>query len=74
MHVHVHIINLSAFSSLSHFEYIYFYANIVFFMQPLRGIGILVTAINKIQLFPTQLTSVHGDLCQVSYCIECVVI
>ena len=73
MHVHVHIINLSAFSSLSHFEYI-FLCQHCFFMQPLRGIGILVTAINKIQLFPTQLTSVHGDLCQVSYCIECVVI
>ena len=42
------------------------------FLQPLRGIGILVTAINKIQLFPTQLTSIHGDLCQVRIVKSCV--
>ncbi|WAQ96152.1 CSN3-like protein [Mya arenaria] len=32
--------------------------------HPHRGIPILVTAINKIQLFPAQLTSIHADLCQ----------
>lgn len=33
--------------------------------QPMRGITILVKAINKIQLFPAQLTSIHADMCQV---------
>lgn len=31
----------------------------------MRGITILVKAINKIQLFPAQLTSIHADMCQV---------
>ncbi|XP_050394557.1 COP9 signalosome complex subunit 3 [Patella vulgata] len=31
---------------------------------PLRGIAILSKAIRKIQLFPSQLTSLHSDLCQ----------
>lgn len=38
--------------------------NLVERKQPSRGIGILVKAINKIQLFPAQLTSIHSDLCQ----------
>lgn len=38
--------------------------NLVERKQPMRGISLLVTAINKIQLFPTQLTSIHADLCQ----------
>ena len=33
--------------------------------QPMRGIKLLVNAIDKIQLFPAQLTSIHADLCQV---------
>ncbi|KAK3588974.1 hypothetical protein CHS0354_043143 [Potamilus streckersoni] len=41
-----------------------FTQNLVERKQPLRGICILVTAINKIQLFPAQLTSIHADLCQ----------
>ncbi|KAL4240060.1 COP9 signalosome complex subunit 3 [Mactra antiquata] len=38
--------------------------NLVERKQPSRGIQILVTAINKIQLFQAQLTSIHADLCQ----------
>ncbi|XP_052265746.1 COP9 signalosome complex subunit 3-like [Dreissena polymorpha] len=38
--------------------------NLVERKQPNRGIPILVMAINKIQLFPAQLTSIHADLCQ----------
>ncbi|XP_052818774.1 COP9 signalosome complex subunit 3-like [Mya arenaria] len=41
-----------------------FTQNLVDRKQPHRGIPILVTAINKIQLFPAQLTSIHADLCQ----------
>ncbi|KAK7827375.1 hypothetical protein U0070_026581 [Myodes glareolus] len=33
--------------------------------QPLRGIGILKQAIDKMQMNTNQLTSVHADLCQV---------
>ena len=36
-----------------------------FYFQPMRGLTILVKAINKIQLFPAQLTSIHADLCRV---------
>ncbi|XP_046362327.1 COP9 signalosome complex subunit 3-like isoform X1 [Haliotis rufescens] len=32
--------------------------------EPVRGIKVLTTAIQKIQLFPEQLTSIHADLCQ----------
>ncbi|CAM1291491.1 COPS3 (predicted), partial [Pycnogonum litorale] len=32
--------------------------------QPMRGINLLIKAISKIQLFPSQLTSIHADLCQ----------
>lgn len=32
--------------------------------QAMRGIPILIKAINKIQLFPSQLTSIHSDLCK----------
>ncbi|GAB1599976.1 COP9 signalosome complex subunit 3-like [Argonauta hians] len=32
--------------------------------QAMRGIAILVKAITKIQLFPSQLTSIHSDLCK----------
>ncbi|XP_041362938.1 COP9 signalosome complex subunit 3-like [Gigantopelta aegis] len=38
--------------------------NLVDKKQPLRGISILTKAIQKIQLFPSQLTSIHSDLCQ----------
>lgn len=34
--------------------------------QPLRGIGVLKQAIDKMQMSANQLTSVHADLCQVS--------
>lgn len=33
--------------------------------QPLRGIGILRQAIDKMQMNTNQLTSIHADLCQV---------
>lgn len=36
-----------------------------FCLKALRGIKVLVRAINKIQLMPSQLTSIHSDLCQV---------
>jgi len=35
------------------------------FLQAIRGISILKRAIVKIQLSPSQLTSIHADLCQV---------
>ncbi|KAK3091308.1 hypothetical protein FSP39_018814, partial [Pinctada imbricata] len=41
-----------------------FTLNLVEKKQSMRGIAILVKAINKIQLFPAQLTSIHADLCQ----------
>jgi len=37
-------------------------------VQPIRGISVLVRAISKIQLSPSQLTSIHADLCKV-YCL-----
>ncbi|KAH6943129.1 hypothetical protein HPB50_016033 [Hyalomma asiaticum] len=37
--------------------------------QPMRGIQLLTCAITKIQLLPSQLTSIHADLCQASYSI-----
>ncbi|KAL5018335.1 hypothetical protein ScPMuIL_004057 [Solemya velum] len=41
-----------------------FTQNLIERKQPIRGIGILVKAINKIQLFSAQLTSIHSNLCQ----------
>lgn len=38
---------------------------------PQRGIEILKKAIRKIQLFDSQLTSVHADLCQLSLLSKC---
>lgn len=34
-------------------------------LQYMKGIPLLSKAIQKIQLFPSQLTSIHADLCQV---------
>ncbi|XP_021364564.1 COP9 signalosome complex subunit 3-like, partial [Mizuhopecten yessoensis] len=38
--------------------------NLVEQKQPMRGISILTKSISKIQLFESQLTSIHADLCQ----------
>ncbi|XP_011562449.2 COP9 signalosome complex subunit 3 [Plutella xylostella] len=40
--------------------------------QPLRGIEILKKAIRKIQLFDSQLTSIHADLCQMCLLSKCI--
>jgi len=39
--------------------------------QPMRGIGMLSQAITKIQLIPSQLTSIHADLCQLCLLAKC---
>ncbi|CAH2063281.1 unnamed protein product, partial [Iphiclides podalirius] len=39
--------------------------------QPIRGIEILKKAIKKIQLFDSQLTSIHADLCQLCLLSKC---
>ncbi|XP_074649374.1 COP9 signalosome complex subunit 3-like [Tubulanus polymorphus] len=39
--------------------------------EAIRGINIVQKAINKIQLFPSQLTSIHGDLCQLCLLSKC---
>ncbi|XP_076331243.1 COP9 signalosome subunit 3 [Tachypleus tridentatus] len=39
--------------------------------QPMRGIDLLCRAISKIQLFPSQLTSIHADLCQLCLVGRC---
>ncbi|CAG9791965.1 unnamed protein product [Diatraea saccharalis] len=39
--------------------------------QPIRGIEILKKSIRKIQLFDSQLTSIHADLCQLSLLSKC---
>lgn len=39
--------------------------------QPIRGIEILKKAIRKIQLFDSQLTSIHADLCQLCLLSKC---
>lgn len=39
--------------------------------QAIRGIGIISCAIQKIQLAPSQLTSIHGDLCQLCLLSKC---
>ncbi|XP_076656349.1 COP9 signalosome subunit 3 [Halictus rubicundus] len=38
---------------------------------PLRGIDLLCRAIRKIQLFDSQLTSIHADLCQLCLLSKC---
>ncbi|XP_041973548.1 COP9 signalosome complex subunit 3 [Aricia agestis] len=40
--------------------------------QPIRGIEILKRAIRKIQLFDSQLTSIHADLCQLCLLAKCI--
>uniref|UniRef100_A0A8C3VYF1 COP9 signalosome complex subunit 3 n=1 Tax=Catagonus wagneri TaxID=51154 RepID=A0A8C3VYF1_9CETA len=39
--------------------------------QPLRGIGVLRQAIDKMQMSASQLTSVHADLCQLCLLAKC---
>lgn len=39
--------------------------------QYMRGISLLCKAIQKIQLFPSQLTSIHADLCQLCLLAKC---
>lgn len=39
--------------------------------QPIRGISLLVRAISKIQLSPSQLTSIHADLCKLCLLSKC---
>ncbi|XP_064350912.1 COP9 signalosome complex subunit 3 isoform X2 [Camelus dromedarius] len=39
--------------------------------QPLRGIGVLRQAIDKMQMNTNQLTSVHADLCQLCLLAKC---
>ncbi|KAH8037435.1 hypothetical protein HPB51_009990 [Rhipicephalus microplus] len=39
--------------------------------QPMRGIQLLSCAITKIQLLPSQLTSIHADLCQLCLLAKC---
>lgn len=39
--------------------------------QAMRGISLLYKAIRKIQLFDSQLTSVHADLCQLCLLAKC---
>jgi COP9 signalosome complex subunit 3 len=48
-----------------------FAQNLVERKQPIRGIAILCQAINKIQLMPSQLTSIHADLCQLCLLSKC---
>ncbi|XP_064623892.1 COP9 signalosome complex subunit 3-like [Lineus longissimus] len=48
-----------------------FTQNLVEKKEPIRGICILLKAINKIQLFPSQLTSIHVDLCQLCLLSKC---
>jgi COP9 signalosome complex subunit 3 len=40
--------------------------------QSIRGIDLLTNAINKIQLSPSQLTSIHADICQLCLLAKCV--
>ncbi|XP_022347188.1 COP9 signalosome complex subunit 3 isoform X2 [Enhydra lutris kenyoni] len=39
--------------------------------QPLRGIGVLKQAIDKMQMNTNQLTSIHADLCQLCLLAKC---
>lgn len=39
--------------------------------EDIRGISLLCKAIQKIQLFPSQLTSIHADLCQLCLLAKC---
>uniref|UniRef100_A0A8K9WND8 COP9 signalosome complex subunit 3 n=1 Tax=Oncorhynchus mykiss TaxID=8022 RepID=A0A8K9WND8_ONCMY len=43
----------------------------LFLSQPLRGVGILKLAIDKMQINTNQLTSVHADLCQLCLLAKC---
>ncbi|KAK2192277.1 hypothetical protein NP493_35g03003 [Ridgeia piscesae] len=48
-----------------------FTQNLVEKKQAIRGIKILTKAISKIQLLPSQLTSIHADLCQLCLLSKC---
>ncbi|XP_017891015.1 COP9 signalosome complex subunit 3-like [Ceratina calcarata] len=48
-----------------------FTQSLVEFQTPLRGIEILRLAIRKIQLFDSQLTSIHADLCHLCLFAKC---
>ncbi|CAH1794239.1 unnamed protein product [Owenia fusiformis] len=56
-----------SFAELSH----RFTHHLVERKQAIRGIKLLVKAINKVQLSPNQLTSIHSDLCQLCLLSKC---
>lgn len=39
--------------------------------SPMKGIPLLMKAISKLQLYDSQLTSVHADICQLSLLAKC---
>lgn len=39
--------------------------------SPMKGIPLLVKAISKLQLYDTQLTSIHASLCQLCLLAKC---
>ncbi|KAK4877067.1 hypothetical protein RN001_009573 [Aquatica leii] len=46
-------------------------ANLMETKQPMKGISLLRKAISKLQLFDSQLTSIHADLCQLCLLAKC---
>ncbi|KAF2884217.1 hypothetical protein ILUMI_21952 [Ignelater luminosus] len=46
-------------------------SNLIELKQPMKGIYLLQRAISKLQLFDTQLTSIHADLCQLCLAAKC---
>ncbi|KAF5279749.1 hypothetical protein FQA39_LY05439 [Lamprigera yunnana] len=45
--------------------------NLMETQQPMRGISLMRKAISKLQLFDSQLTSIHSDLCQLCLFAKC---
>lgn len=39
---------------------------------PIQGVGVLSKAISKVQIHPSQLTSIHSDLCQLALLSKCI--
>lgn len=46
-------------------------ANLTEQKQPIKGISLLQKAISKLQLYDSQLTSIHADLCQLCLLAKC---
>lgn len=67
LHLYIELILLVTVAELCHT----LTAHLVEQKTPMKGIPLLIKAITKLQLFDSQLTSIHADMCQLCLLGKC---